>query len=226
MHRPLSGRPIMSAIQHRHASEAGHALAERAARWLSGPPVSCFQRTLILPGGDSPRHFLPLLFAHPLAWDEWTLLPGDERRVAGGQAERNDAMIAHWRQGTPAAAARLLRLLPDDPQQTPSPEVGAHLPATLAILGMGADGHIASLFAESDLEAGKLLAWVDTTRPADGAQRVSLTIDALCASRNLLLFTGGPAKAAALARATTGDGTPLAALLAARPDCEIHLYNE
>ena len=188
--------------------------------------MSGFQQTLILPGGDSPRHFLPLLFARPLAWEEWTLLPGDERRVAGGLAERNDAMIAHWRQGTPAAAARLLRLLPDEPQQTPSPEVAAHLPATLAILGMGADGHIASLFAESDLEAGKLLAWVDTTRPSDGAQRVSLTLDALCSSRNLLLFTGGPAKAAALARATAGDGTPLAALLAARPDCEIHLYNE
>ena len=77
----------------------------------------------------------------------------------------------------------------------------------LAILGIGADGHTASLFpGGAELESSSLVA--ASLSPVPPHARVTLTLRALNASRAILFLASGGSKSAAVARATSGTADP------------------
>ncbi|QEL23334.1 6-phosphogluconolactonase [Bosea sp. F3-2] len=147
---------------HRFATlaDASEALAETVAVRLQELLAEKGRALLAVPGGATPARFLAALGQRDLPWDKVTLLPTDERFVAADDAASNERMIraqfAPLADGRAdflsfhghgsdieAAAALLCAKLVELP------------PLDLLVSGMGADGHIASLFpgAEATFDA-------------------------------------------------------------------------
>jgi 6-phosphogluconolactonase len=73
----------------------------------------------------------------------------------------------------------------------------------LALLGVGEDGHTASLFPGQSIDPDRLC--VATTKPDDGSARLTVTLRLLDAARHVLFFVLGAAKADAVARSVGPD---------------------
>ena len=93
----------------------------------------------------------------------------------------------------------------------------------LVLLGMGEDGHIASLFPNTpDSQACANSVFVPVIGPKPPPQRVSLTFGALTAAREVWVIASGVGKEAALEAAlTTENANPLARLLRMRAQTKI-----
>lgn len=172
--------------------------------------------TMALAGGSTPSRLYRLLAAPPydraIPWSRVRLFVGDERCVPADHPDSNERMVResllaslpatpafHPMPGghtDPAAAAGLyaeclLREVPGD--GGPAPRMD------LVLLGMGDDGHTASLFPDTDvLDEERLVAAVYV--PRLDAWRLSLTLPVLNAARHVLFLVTGAAKAATLAR--------------------------
>lgn len=180
--------------------EASTALADEIestlAEMLSQKPVA----NLVVSGGTSPVAFFHSLRTRNLAWSLITVMPSDERVVPAGHPDRNDAMIKRELLVDAASNAHLQGLLPC---QDAAEQAGSRGSATSAfdapdfdsvVLGMGDDGHTASLFPDSPTIETALLSTESTTRvtvPRLKAERISLTPAALLNTRRIdLLFFG------------------------------------
>ena len=110
------------------------------------------QATLVLSGGSSPIDLFERLALIELDWSRVTVLPSDERWVATDQPESNEAALREHLLYGPGNAARLFGLYRDKgtPDDATS-QLDAELrqlprPFDAVVLGMGEDGHTASLF--------------------------------------------------------------------------------
>lgn len=195
------------------------------------------QASLIVSGGRSPVPFFEALAVLALDWPRVTVSLADDRWLPPEHEDSNVRLVrAHLLQGA-AAAARFVPLV----QDAPTPEqglaaaqqafAGVPQPADVIVLGMGEDGHTASLFPC----AAETAQAMDTTLPAPLAAvhprsapyaRITLTLRALLAARQRILTIKGARKRAVLeAAAASGDVLryPVAALLR-QPDAPLQLY--
>lgn len=158
--------------------------------------------TLVVSGGTTPRAFLCELAQHELDWSKVILTLADERWVPADSARSNEHWLRETLLQSAAASARFVPLHRD----TPTPEhataaVDADiarigLPFDVVVLGMGLDGHTASLFPDGDRIAAALDAraasYVSPMRsPSAGEPRMTLTLSALVATRHLVLHIEG-----------------------------------
>lgn len=175
---------------------------------------------LAVSGGRSPIPLFHALAQAPIDWPRVTLTLVDERFVPPDHADSNAALVrAHLLQGK-AAAARFLPLV-DDPQDLAGCVARANTrlralaqPFSAALLGMGDDGHTASLFpgaAElaAGLDLGNTQHYLAISPPHAAHQRISLSLAALLQSRHLLLSIAGEAKRAVYAQASAPPPSPL-----------------
>ncbi|WP_332686336.1 6-phosphogluconolactonase [Bosea sp. (in: a-proteobacteria)] len=212
-------------LRHRFETlaDASAALAEAVAVRLRALIAGQGRALLAVPGGSTPARFLAALGRHDLPWEKVTLLPTDERFVAPGDQASNERMVraafAPLRDGrTPfvsfhnagddlaAAAASLDRLL-------------AGLPALdILVSGMGADGHIASLFPgdERALSAGPEVHAIAAS-PPDLPPRLSLSPARLKGAGHAALLIAGQEKERVLASAVELPGAFPVGLLLGRP---------
>jgi len=108
--------------------------------------------TLAVSGGRTPEHIFPILAQNDLPWDRITLTLADERWVDAGHVDSNEGLVRRLLMRGPASRASFTGLK----SAHASPLDGhAQIEASLAnllwpldgvFLGMGEDGHIASLF--------------------------------------------------------------------------------
>lgn len=210
-------------LEHANRADCVLQLAGDLSAQLTAVLSQQARATLLLPGGSSPQPLLPLLASAPLDWAQVDVSPTDERWVAA------DAEHSNWRllrRGLPAAACL-------DPRQGESPHASAsrwaeqlqrQLPFAAVLLGMGEDGHIASLFpgmpelaSALDLQAAP--AALCAQAPSEPRQRLSLNLPLLLQTHWLGLLAFGPNKKqlidAVLADAAQSRALPLYALLSA-----------
>lgn len=192
---------------------------------------------LALPGGQSPLPIFDKLVAAKLPWKKVTIVPTDERLVAVDHQLSNARMLA---QRFMKAGARVVPIGGENDDVDAAGNIAdARLqdlpwPPDLVWLGMGADGHAASLFAGPDLQkaldAPKARRAVgvrpDPLPPEAPVARVTLTRAALLSARTLIITIRGDAKRELLEQAIA-DGQssrlPIGRLLAeAEQPIDIH----
>jgi 6-phosphogluconolactonase len=190
--------------------EASAALAEQIFETLTDALAAHGKTTLVVSGGTSPVEFFHRLRQLPLPWERVTVLPSDERTVPMDDAARNEAMIRRELLHGDAAAARLHGLLPASGDTSSLEELAEAMPVCFdaVVLGMGEDGHTASLFPgspqlEAALRSTEPLALLDV--PALGAKRVSLTPSVLLSTRRVDLLFFGKGKREVFEAALAGE---------------------
>ena len=161
-------------------------------------------RTLVLAGGTTPRRCYELLSAMEVEWGRVSVLFGDERCVRPDHPESNYRMAreALLDRVAPATVYRMpAELGPDEGAELYASVVAAVSPLGVVVLGVGEDGHTASLFpGHPALNAtGLVLGIHDSPKPPP--ERVTLTLNALQAARSVIILATGAGKADAVARA-------------------------
>lgn len=200
------------------------ALAHEAARRfvaLAREAAGSRERfSVALAGGSTPSRLYRLLAEEPyrsqVPWDAVHLFWGDERCVAPGDPGSNYRMAEenltsrvpvrpehiHRVRGElePATAAR------DYEQEIQDFFCGPHARFDLILLGLGEDGHTASLFPNSPAlaETERLVAAATAVYQDRPAQRVTFTLPVLNSARQVLFLVTGSAKAAAVQAAMEG----------------------
>lgn len=190
---------------------AGYAVADRG------------RFDIVLAGGDTPRDLYHLLREAKTAWGCWRVWFGDERCLPAGDPRRNSAM----------AAAALLDHVPIRPSQVRAipGELGARQAAAsyaaelrgvgafdLVLLGLGEDGHTASLFPSlmPDRDWGLAEGAPDAIpvfdAPKPPAERVTLSAARLSRARAVLFLVDGEAKRRAVSCWRAGVPLPAAAI--------------
>jgi len=172
---------------------------------------------LVLAGGSTPKRSYELLRDMNLPWPSLHIWFGDERCLPAGDSERNDTM----------ADEALLKHVPVPPEQIHripaelGPEVSADIYAEqlaetpvmdVALLGMGEDGHTASLFPDNPALQDKRLAVPVYDSPKPPSERVSMGYAVLNTARHRILMVTGSGKTDALTRIRAGEQLPIAAI--------------
>lgn len=171
----------------------------------------CFR--LVLAGGGTPRRAYEQLAEQVLDWSHWLFYYGDERCLPADHEERNSVM---------ACRAWLDKIQLPSNRHFPMPaELGAAAGAEkyrqtiadieafdLLLLGMGEDGHTASLFPNQDWQAeARVIAVKDAPKPPP--QRISLGPAVIHGARQRCFIITGAGKAAAIAQWKNGVELPI-----------------
>jgi 6-phosphogluconolactonase len=203
--------------------DASEALAEAVTIRLRAALAERGSALIAVPGGTTPARFLAALGERDLAWDKVTLLPTDERFVSPDDAASNERMIRAALAPLNQGRARFFSFHGhgddlDVAARVLSSELAALPPIDILISGMGADGHIASLFPGDDaaLAAPDPVQAV-AARPAGLPPRISLSPARLAASGWAALLVAGPDKAETLASAQALPAAFPVGLLLGRP---------
>jgi 6-phosphogluconolactonase len=177
------------------------------ARLANALATSARPVAITVPGGSTPFPILVRLAARPLDWRRVTVWPGDDREVPEDHPASNTGKIRALLEpaGAEVVALSVMEAVP-------------HF--ALSWLGMGADGHVASLFPNTDPRADDPLKirmlTPDPLPPEAPFDRITLTIPALLDSDELLFVIRGADKRALFEAAARGENDlPVARLLGA-----------
>ena len=186
-------------------------LAEGLAAALAIRAEECLMKRgrylIVLTGGETPRLLYRRLATIDTDWSRWQIYFGDERCVPAGHAERIDAMArAEWLGRVPIPASNIHAI----PGELGPEEAAARYcrvlqgvsPFDTTLLGLGEDGHVASLFP------GRLDGLADDApdaipvygSPKPPPERVSLSARRLNDSREVVFLVTGSEKRDAVGR--------------------------
>ena len=185
------------------------------------------RRTLAVPGGSVAHAFLPALVDAPVDWSSLDLFWTDERAVEPTSPDSNFALARElWLDRVDARAMGVHRMRAELADLQASAErYAAELRAAAGdpprldyvLSGVGADGHVASIFPGAD--RARYLAAPDVgfieDAPAEPPRRMTIGMAALARARRVTVAAFGASKAGAIAAALReGDASPLGVLLA------------
>jgi 6-phosphogluconolactonase len=197
--------------------EDEEAVARRAAALVAADARAAVAArggfTLALSGGRTPWRMLRILAGEPVPWSRVHLFQVDERVAPAGDPARNLTRIAESLRGGAALPPAQLHAMPVEERDLAAAarryarelEAAAGTPAVLDLvhLGLGADGHTASLVpGDPALEAADA---VTVTGAYQGHRRMTLTLPVLGRARRVLWLVTGAEKAETLRRLRAGD---------------------
>ena len=158
------------------------------------------QITLAVPGGNTPRHYLPILAQCQLPWDRITITLSDERWVAVDDKQSNEHLVKqhlmnHLPANTPFVGLKTQHDNPFDAVDAIHQRLdNLPLPLSLTVLGLGEDGHIASLFSGMNPDLLSTHHCVAVAPPIAPSLRVSLSLKMLAESEHIALVVTGKTK--------------------------------
>lgn len=175
---------------------------------------------MALAGGETPRRCYEKLRGLTIDWAHVQIYFGDERCLPKGDAQRNDTMVRD-------ILLKHIDIPPGNIHAIPA-ELGASdaaaryaavlanaAPLDLVLLGMGEDGHTASLFPDHPSTESAAAAVPVFNAPKPPAERVSLGMSTLNAARHKLFLVAGTGKRRALEQIWRGAKLPAARVAAA-----------
>lgn len=195
------------AIAQRIITLANHCIAEKNSFHI------------VLAGGETPRAVYALLKNAATDWTKWQVYFGDERCVPAGDKQRNDTMVLDAWLAHVAIPRMQVHSIPAELPQRVCVEQYTQILDTasrfdLVLLGLGEDGHTASLFPGNDwgndVHAPDVIA-VDNA-PKIPAQRITLSAKRLSAADNVWFLIKRDSKNAILQRWQSGEELPASAI--------------
>lgn len=196
------------------------AVAEAACRHIAmaaGKAIAARGRfRLVLAGGQTPLAAYRRLALSDQDWPAWSLYYGDERCLPDGHPERNSVMVADT--GLAARAGEHFPIPVGDGCEQAADAYTAIVDRAdlfdLVVLGIGEDGHTASLFPGHSWPRRPVFAIDDSPKPPSA--RVTLSIATLQRSRAVLVLVSGAGKAPAVTHWRNGDALPIAQVTSVR----------
>ena len=198
----------------KEAEALDQALANEVATILSAAIAANGKASLAVSGGSTPKNFFKVLSAKDILWQKVTITLADERWVPVDSPDSNTQLVQQYLLQNKAKSAQFFHLKRQEDFSK------AHLlalndkantqihPLDVVILGMGGDGHTASLFPCSKQIEHCLAADSPTlikVVPKTAAhQRISFSFAALALSKNIFLHIAGTAKKRVLMDALDG----------------------
>ncbi len=168
---------------------------------------------LVLSGGRTPLRTYERLAGANADWDRWSLYYGDERCVPVHDRQRNSRGVEQaWLDPAGFPADRHFPMPAQLGAEAGAAAYGAVVaaarPFDLVLLGIGEDGHVASLFPGHAEQSGAVVAVKAAPKPPP--ERVSLNYPTLCATREVLILVTGAGKRDAARRWLRGEDLPVA----------------
>jgi 6-phosphogluconolactonase len=170
---------------------------------------------IVLVGGNTPRDAYRSLRDADTDWSRWEIFFGDERCLPASDPERNSRMAEDAWLDHVAIPRNCIHAIPADLGAIESARAYAQTlrgrgDFDLVLLGLGEDGHTASLFPGHDwgIDAGSADALAVLDAPKPPPQRVSLSAARLSRAHEVLFLVNGESKRDAVARWRAGDEVP------------------
>lgn len=184
---------------------------------------------IALPGGGTPPWVYEHLRVAKADWRHWFIYMGDERCVPPDHEDRNSRMaVEQWLDpvGVPEENRFLTRaeLGPDEAAEDYEAVLRAAGAMDLVLLGVGPDGHTASLFPDRTWDERRLVVAVHDS-PKPPPERISMTLKAIHEARERVLLSGRSGKDQALEalREHAGSDHALPAVSAMRSPGAVYL---
>ena len=168
---------------------------------------------IALPGGNTPVHCFRLLSEMVLPWERLHWYPGDERCVPVGDDNRNDKMIVEALFARQPAFRQQFHAMPAELGAEQAADVYMQqvkdVRLDIALLGMGEDGHVASLFPGNAALQDKRLVVPVFDAPKLPAERVSFGMTALQQANYRMVLTAGQGKQDVIKQIRQGEVCPV-----------------
>ena len=182
---------------------------------------------LALPGGITPSPLFQELVSYNLPWEKIILTLSDERFVPTSSNESNARALREnliEKISPPPHFIPLVTTLQNSAVNLKRAIQQLNKLSTypiLIVIGMGTDGHIASLFSAEDLQNTGILC---ITRTPNGIERISMTLPALCKAQKIFLLIAGNEKNQVLKNVLLHhDKSPISSLIELAAD-KIAIY--
>lgn len=217
----------MELVVYDNAEEAALGAANRIAELLESAPGRC---TIGLAGGSTPASAYETLRGLPVRWERVDAWLSDERWVPPDDERSNGRMAVETLMGHVEARFHRPRWGEDIEPAEAAAEYEAFLreihqdrPPDLVLLGMGEDGHTASLFPGSPALQEMERWFVDNVIPETGEPRLTATYPLLWRTRHIVVMVTGERKAPALRDSFESGSTPIARIGEGDGEVEWHV---
>lgn len=216
----------MELVEFENTSALDIELSAKVAKLLVVDIAETGYASLVVSGGRTPMGFFHLLSQQMLDWSKVSITLADERWVDADHADSNEKLVRANLLINEAHQATFIGLKNSAADAiVGEPEAEQALAAvgkfTVLILGMGDDGHTASLFPGADalalgldMDSGRTC--IGVTPTAAPHQRISMTLPRLLDSQQIIIHISGAGKQQVLEQAQAGDDVealPIRAIL-------------
>lgn len=172
--------------------------------------------SIVLAGGTTPEQVYRKLKDCDADWSRWFVWFGDERCLPVDHPDRNSVMAHHAMLAYVPIPSEQVFPIPAELGPQPAADayeslIASELPFDLVLLGIGEDGHTASLFpGHVHPDDRRVVPVFDAPKPPP--ERVSLNITALCDAKAVCVLVTGAAKRGAVRQWKQGEDLPIARL--------------
>ena len=172
--------------------------------------------SIVLAGGTTPRHAYEGLRDADTDWTRWQIYFGDERCLPVDDAERNSVMANEAWLKHVAIPSENIHVMNAEKGAEPAAKEYADtikdaVPFDIVLLGMGEDGHTASLFPGHEHDESEMVHAVHNA-PKPPSDRVSISALTLGECRELLIMVTGAGKQDAVRQWLAGEALPVASV--------------
>ena len=223
---------------HENAAASAAALADAVAETLQDALDKKGQAVLAVSGGRSPIAFFDALSQKDLNWKNIGITLVDERIVPTDHADSNTGLVGQYLLKNKAAAATWIPMIAEgadeaalaDSEQVVAFALQHYEQPDVLVLGMGGDGHTASLFPQAPqldkgLDTANPVPLLHTTPVTASHERISMTLAAIEQTPTVLLAIAGADKKAVFdqAAAAVSKAFPVSFILhSAKVVCHVH----